>query len=89
MEGKFEVLEEVSRQYERFKAQGTLLKVRFLPPPEVIHDSEVIPDNDIDVIPDHDSEVIPDADSEVIPGHYSEVIPDNDKDVSPDPITHF
>jgi hypothetical protein len=97
MEGKFEVLEEVSRQYERFKAQGTLLKVRVLPPPEVIPESEVIPDNDIDVIPDDvsqvipddDSEVIPDADSEVIPGHDSEVIPYNDKDVSPDPITHF
>jgi hypothetical protein len=95
MEGKFEVLEEVSRQYERFRAQGTL--VRFLPPPEVIPDSEVIPDNDIDVIPDDDSEVIPDADSEVIPdadsevipGHDGEVIPDNDKEVSPDPITHF
>jgi hypothetical protein len=63
MEGKFEVLEEVSRQYERFKAQGTLLKLRLLPPPEVIPDSEVIPANDSEVIPDHDNEIIPDNDS--------------------------
>jgi hypothetical protein len=73
MEGKFAVLEEVNRQYRRFKAQGTLLKVRLLPPPEVIPDNEVIPDDDSDVISDNDNEVIPNDDIEV----------------SPDPIAHF
>jgi hypothetical protein len=34
MEGKFEVLDEVNRQYRRFKAQGTQLKVRLLHPPD-------------------------------------------------------
>jgi hypothetical protein len=40
MDGMFEVLDGVNRQYRRFNAQGTQLKVRLLPPP----DDEVIPD---------------------------------------------
>jgi hypothetical protein len=63
MEDKFVFLGEVSRQYELFRAQGTPLKVLLLPPPEVIPNSEVIPDNDIEAIPD--SAVIPDNDREV------------------------
>jgi hypothetical protein len=42
MEGKFDILDEVKRQYERFKAQGTQLRVRLLSPPD--DGSEVIPD---------------------------------------------
>jgi hypothetical protein len=34
MEGKFEVLDEVNRQYRRFKAQGTQLKLRLLDAPD-------------------------------------------------------
>jgi hypothetical protein len=33
MEDKFEIIE-VVRQYRRFDAEGTLLKVRLLPPPD-------------------------------------------------------
>jgi hypothetical protein len=43
MEGKFEVHNEVNRQYRRFNAQGTQLKLRLLHPPDY-HDSEVISD---------------------------------------------
>jgi hypothetical protein len=75
MEGKFEVLEEVNWPYERFRAQGTLLKLRLLPPPEVI--------------PDDDSKAIPDDDSEVILDNDNEVTRDDDNEFSPDPITHF
>jgi hypothetical protein len=33
MEGKFEILDEVNRQYRRFNAEETQLKVRLLTPP--------------------------------------------------------
>jgi hypothetical protein len=61
MEGKFEVLLEVNRQYERLRAQGTLMNVRVLHPHEVIS-------NDVrDVIPNDDSEVIPTMTVKLIP----------------------
>jgi hypothetical protein len=91
VEGKFEELDEVIRQYRRFNAQGIQVKVRLLPPPdnEVISndDSEVIPD-DNEVISDDDNEVIHDNDNDVIPDDDNDVIPD-DNEGSPDPITHF
>jgi hypothetical protein len=34
MEDKFEIIDEVVRQYRKFNAEGTLLKVRLLPPPD-------------------------------------------------------
>jgi hypothetical protein len=87
MEGKFEDVDEVNRQYSRFNAQGTQLKVRLLPPP----DNEVIPDDDNEVIPnDDDNEVIPnDDDNDFIPDDENVVIPDDDNEIIPDPITHF
>jgi hypothetical protein len=94
MEGNFEVLDEVNRQYRRFKAQGNQLKVRLLPPPEVIpnDDSAVIPDDDdSDVIPDKDNEVITENGNDVNPENDNDIIPeiDNDNEISPDLITHF
>jgi hypothetical protein len=41
MEGKFEVLDEVNRQYRRFNAPGTQFKLRLLTPPDD-DDNEVI-----------------------------------------------
>jgi hypothetical protein len=34
MEDKLEIIEEVVRQYGKFNAEGTQLKVRLLPPPD-------------------------------------------------------
>jgi hypothetical protein len=40
MENKFEIIEEVDREYRRFKAVGTQLKVHLLPPPSPLSDDD-------------------------------------------------
>jgi hypothetical protein len=34
MEGKFQIIEEVVRQYRKFNTEGTQINVRLLPPPD-------------------------------------------------------
>jgi hypothetical protein len=64
MDGKFEVLDEVIRQYRRFNAQGTQLNVRFLPPPddEIITDSITHFESCVDALFGYVLENIEDAD---------------------------
>jgi hypothetical protein len=40
IEDKFEIIEEADREYQRFKAVGTQLKVRLLPPPSLDDDDD-------------------------------------------------
>jgi hypothetical protein len=47
MEDKFEIIEEVNRQYQCFNAEGTQVKVRLLPPPSPSPDDDDDDDQNI------------------------------------------